>query len=312
MFISKELLDNAFSPNRTDTSAQNLVGFRLLGSRFSGYRFRRFGTGLAKGTTVRRSAIRAFSDMSRKRMQQSLQSAKWHFVIKQFLTVTYPADFPTNGREFKTHYKRLMDAIQYRYPDIRIFWFLEFQKRGAPHIHAYLTETVDYHEMRELWDNASFGAGGFIWQVAPTKYMCENPDRYASKYSAKLEQKIIPDGIENPGRFWGWRNPPHLIDVRILFDIDLLKTDDLAKYWHLVDFLQGDGFHSTSIPYIDQFFCVDVPLRSICEDINEAVFSRLSLAEVDWAFQESAEWDEWDRIDDEVEMFEYCGVLYLA
>jgi len=88
-----------------------------------------------------------------------------------------------------------------------IFWFLEFQKRGAPHIHTFHTGYIHWKTLARKWaelfdspqiektcskiEKISSGRGGLI--------------SYARKYAAKESQKAVPDGYENVGRFWGVR-----------------------------------------------------------------------------------------------------------
>lgn len=95
-------------------------------------------------------------------------------------------------------------------------WFLEFQKRGAPHVHL-LTNIVcagdgdrDYNA-RAWVDSIDCGVGQErkvylvhkhhkCWELVRS----ENGARhYVTKYALKTEQKLVPKKYSNVGRWWG-------------------------------------------------------------------------------------------------------------
>jgi hypothetical protein len=97
----------------------------------------------------------------------------------------------------------------------RGFWFYEFQKRGAPHFHAFISsfprggvdaisrawyQIVNSGDEKHLaWHNGQL-SGRKCLEVM------RNPlaaSVYATKYAAKMNQKEVPEGFENVGRFWG-------------------------------------------------------------------------------------------------------------
>ena len=96
-------------------------------------------------------------------------------------------------------------------------WFLEFQLRGAPHLHACFwgVSGLDVDELRawlgEAWadvvghadelERAKHQAADTSWQLARVAHF-----GYAAKYAGKMRQKLVPDGFSDVGRFWGiWR-----------------------------------------------------------------------------------------------------------
>ncbi|MFA7346054.1 MAG: hypothetical protein WC003_17280 [Terrimicrobiaceae bacterium] len=148
------------------------------------------------------------------------------------ITLTYPAEFPTNGREVKRNFNFFRKRLLRRFPGIRGVWFLEFQKRGAPHFHILVSikmnEHGEIHErtrrrgkqgpksyktvvtleamISEWWftivgsKDKKHLAAGCSWE------MIENSDgalRYAAAHASKPNQKIVPKTFVEVGRFWG-------------------------------------------------------------------------------------------------------------
>jgi len=133
------------------------------------------------------------------------------------VTLTYPYEYPSNGRETKEHLRRFLQELQ-REDKRRIdqrpsdqlhsaFWFLEFQARGAPHYHIFTNRPVNKEWCSRRWYDI-VNSEDLRHLRAGTR--CETLVRgragtisYASKYAAKAEQKDVPAGYENVGRFWG-------------------------------------------------------------------------------------------------------------
>jgi len=137
------------------------------------------------------------------------------------LTLTYPSSYPCNGAESKRHLKRMLDEIKREYlrhccrngivddGTFSLFWFLEFQNRGAPHYHIFgtwfpgkLWLSSRWYEICGTDDDRHFRAGTRIEILRRGR---AGTVSYASKYAAKLAQKSVPEGYENVGRFWGIR-----------------------------------------------------------------------------------------------------------
>jgi hypothetical protein len=164
-----------------------------------------------------RSAIVNFSSDSALRMRTYLRECIAQY--RQMVTLTYPYGYPSNGKQTKNHLKRFNQEVMREHSRngpagnydgkerLSIFWFLEFQDRGAPHYHMFGTwfpskewvsstwyRIVDSEDIRHLHAGTRTeflrtGRGGTI--------------SYASKYANKLKQKVPPKDFENVGRFWG-------------------------------------------------------------------------------------------------------------
>lgn len=139
------------------------------------------------------------------------------------MTLTYPAKFSNEGRQIKEHLDNFLRWYKYHYQGHKYLWFLEFQRRGAPHFH--LLSTVDLGEYgklatvrrvkdgkRQTWQThwetwkeqeqawKKLGGGLTAWEVIND---VEGGKKYAARYATKAHQKAVPPTYRNVGRFWG-------------------------------------------------------------------------------------------------------------
>lgn len=182
------------------------------------------------GVGGQRQAITEFSHKSRYRLLHVVKNCDADF--RSMLTLTYPASFPADGRKVKKHLDIIKKRLVRSFPGIRGVWWLEFQRRGAPHFHLLLTldllsrgDVVERSrylrrkgtkifrtvEALQSWVSSAWfelvGSGdekhlraGAAWEVI------ENDDgalRYAAAHAAKPHQKRVPQEFANVGRFWG-------------------------------------------------------------------------------------------------------------
>lgn len=132
-------------------------------------------------------------------------------IFRSLLTLTYPEDFPNDGRLVKKQLDRFLKAFRRRYGKRPYAWFLEFQDRGAPHFHM-LTDIegweIDREWLARTWARIVDGGGKCYrvhahvkqWEVIRKK---DGAVRYVAKYAKKQKQKIVPLGYDNVGLFWG-------------------------------------------------------------------------------------------------------------
>ena len=154
------------------------------------------------------------------------------------ITLTYPNEYPANGVRVKEDLRVFTQWLQ-RKLETNIIWFLEFQKRGAPHFHILTEIDAITPNMRVMagikWIQRiieadwfmtcfrEFSDGqviGFQWQeykaevVKIAKFnmrtevweLAKHPNgmrNYAAKYAAKQYQKEVPKDYTEVGRFWG-------------------------------------------------------------------------------------------------------------
>jgi len=132
------------------------------------------------------------------------------------VTLTYPGFYPSNGATVKEHLRRFLQELKrehLRREDVpretkhSSFWFLEFQNRGAPHFHIFTTWAPDKEWVASRWyDIVASDDVRHLHAGTRTEYLRNGRAgaiSYASKYAAKLDQKVVPENYENVGRFWG-------------------------------------------------------------------------------------------------------------
>lgn len=165
----------------------------------------------------KRGEIVEFSDNARKRLAFVASNTDVNF--QSMVTLTYPSEFPCDGKVVKRHLYQFLAWLKQLMPGVNYLWFLEFQKRGAPHVHMLLDRQP-----------ASYGGTwpSFQFAVANTWYNLvgshdvrhlragtrserlrtpEGGKHYAVKYAQKMAQKKVPDTMHNVGRFYGYSYP---------------------------------------------------------------------------------------------------------
>ena len=150
----------------------------------------------------KRSKIIRFSKRSARRLRHLVRNTE--DIWKAFITLTYPENFPSNGKEVKTH---LNGFLQYlRCKKIKYIWVLEFQSRGAPHFHIIASGQIQKEEVAERWyrivgsgDERHLRAGTRVEGIKSKGHLYG----YLYNYIKKLDQKKPPEGVEDVGRFWG-------------------------------------------------------------------------------------------------------------
>lgn len=155
------------------------------------------------GVGATRGNVCEFSEASRKRLAFVASNTPVEFTV--MITLTYPREFSSEGKAVKKNLNRILAWL--RSKGMRDYlWFLEFQKRGAPHYHILTNVRVEKGALAEAWYRA-VGSGDERHLAAGTRVeRVRNVDgarRYAVKYSMKMRQKNVPEGYRDVGRFWG-------------------------------------------------------------------------------------------------------------
>lgn len=175
---------------------------------------------------VRRSTARgkitSLSADSRKRLAYVASNS--YARLQSMITLTYGDYYPQSGKLVKSDLNAFMSAVRYFYPRVPYVWFLEFQARGAPHVHillhckynlrvaeslartwvkialAYVPTEIVESEFKKLWKFNSYKKFAEFWQDARSP---SGLSHYAVKYATKTQQKSVPPQYANVGRFWG-------------------------------------------------------------------------------------------------------------
>jgi hypothetical protein len=161
--------------------------------------------------STKRAAISEFSSKSVIRMRAYLRECLYEYT--GMVTLTYPEYFTANGAIVKEHLHRFLQELHRHSArhDTSIesssFWFLEFQERGAPHFHILTTIRPGKVWIASTWYRI-VGSESEYHESCGTRVETIRSGRagmasYVTKYAAKSEQKVVPLGYENVGRFWG-------------------------------------------------------------------------------------------------------------
>lgn len=214
------------------------------------------------GGGARRGEITCLSDAARDRLANRAWSlgAEGH-TPEVMVTLTSPANWERvyvcdehgealgGGRLLKAHlqaFRKRLARFLKRHGVVSwsALWFLEFQQRGAPHIHLMLfacklpepvrrslrkwcggawSSIVGNPDAQELGKHRRAGT-----QVAR---MRAKHFGYAVKYATKTEQKEVPHYFRDVGRFWGcWNYDSPEVTV---LDLDYSRLDDQQAAWVL-------------------------------------------------------------------------------
>lgn len=155
----------------------------------------------------RRGSVDAFSDASRRRLAFTARNA-FPRLVSQF-GMTYHQSWG-DGQTVKKHLNRFLNWVRRNLPDVGYLWVFEFQSRGAPHFHLFLSCPANPDLGKKLgaaWNRIA--ARGDVQHLAFHQHERNFIDwdmgsgSYLTKYLEKSAQKCIPLGFGWSGRFWG-------------------------------------------------------------------------------------------------------------
>ncbi len=152
----------------------------------------------------KRGKIKGYSEKSKRRYRFLLRNTQKLWTHE--LEVSYPADFPMDGKKVKRDIKLLKDSLEKEYPGIAWTWRLGFQRRNAPHVHFLANMSVDYKWLAKRWyeivgsgDPRHLKAGIHVDKIKNVGKMIN----YMVTYMANDKETVVPEGFEYVGRFWG-------------------------------------------------------------------------------------------------------------
>lgn len=192
--------------------------------------YRKFQDSVQRKGGGKRSDIQQLTKTSRNRMVFAARNTE---PMQWFVTLTY-ANVETDGQMVKHHLRLIRKVLTRR--GIRGFWWLEFQRRGAPHFHMVIDRYISPDELTAHWlriigvtpcehcrietrkrqrkggctqfvlcpnrcqYSRSYNAGVSVeWFVHQHAFAA-----YVAKEGAKMQQKTVPETYNNVGRFWGY------------------------------------------------------------------------------------------------------------
>jgi hypothetical protein len=160
----------------------------------------------------KRGHIFQFSKESAKRLNFVARNSG-HHVLSQFCC-TYHETWPDHGWQIKRTLEKFIKRLKRRFQTEQFYflWCLEFQERGAPHIHFFSSIPISP-------ENQSFIAQQWLevsgqesdekavwWHCRPANFFTwemKSGDYLVKEYISKFDQKQIPEKFHSVGRFWG-------------------------------------------------------------------------------------------------------------
>jgi hypothetical protein len=161
----------------------------------------------------RRQDIKKLSGKSRNHFLNKIDGYSRFVKPKYLLTLTYPAEYPRDGRKVKANLKSFFSAVMGRGnyaghdPDCRFIWKMEFQERGAPHFHILVETKLAWREFLDVcnryWLSITHNDDdhGVKLERVRTEHGCKI---YVAKHFSKGSQNVKPADFESPGKFWGF------------------------------------------------------------------------------------------------------------
>ncbi len=191
----------------------------------------------------KRGNVKSFSKKSKAQLALVVTETTVSFV--SLLTLTFGLEYPKKGKITKRILNSFLTWLRTTQEGgIDYCWFLEWQARGAPHIHILLdfARSECVHEKVAIrWASLAKKALALsdsqaskmrqqhrrlsVWEDVRSK---QGAERYVVKYALKSDQKKVPSSYENSGRFWGTsRNVRAKIPEGIEFECD----EDELREW---------------------------------------------------------------------------------
>lgn len=196
----------------------------------------------------KRGTVQMFSPKSASRLTRLARNAD-PALVSQFC-LTYHQALP-DGVTCKKHLDAWLKVLRRAAPGVGYLWILEFQTRGVPHFHVWLTAPFSESLWKSLgaaWNRiAEPSSPEHLWwhtepRVDPRTGKLQrsmlnwemNGAGYLRKYMSKLAQKCVPEGFGWCGRFWGATRD--LVPEPVTLEADDLTTNieslnrTLSKY----------------------------------------------------------------------------------
>lgn len=179
-----------------------------------------------------RGEIDNFSDKSRSRLR-FVAGNTCADLVSQFC-LTYHHQTP-DGRTVKRHLNTFLTWVRKHYHGIHYLWILEFQTRGVPHFHVYLslphTTTGLHQALAEAWHRIAEpdSPEHLLFHLHKKNFTAWNMTSpgYLTKYLEKQNQKLVPAGFTGCGRFWGHsRNIVQVPEITTLEEVKALDWFD--------------------------------------------------------------------------------------
>jgi hypothetical protein len=128
-----------------------------------------------------------------------------------WVALTYPAEYPRDGRIVKRHLFAFAEWLRRR--GACAAWALEYQSRGAPHFHVLVNrgptregQTEWRGTLAKRWYEIVGSGDEKHLRAGTSSSVVKHPERigsYLASYLRKAGQKEVPQDVTLPGRMWG-------------------------------------------------------------------------------------------------------------
>ena len=152
-------------------------------------------------------------------------------------------DVPTDER-----WVELVTKLRYWFRDHKVaaIWLVEWQLRGAPHLHVMLTGSTDIGEkVKKYWLKISRPERTLARaQHVTAIYDREGFDKYLTKHATKgwlsslQKSSGMPKGWKRSGRMWGITGHWDMVDQSEILDV-MIEEEDLTKIQNAVSVAIG-------------------------------------------------------------------------
>lgn len=202
-----------------------------------------------------RTEISGFSDASRRRLRFLAGNTRVPLVTQ--FCLSYHMSNP-DGRTVKRHLDTWLQRLRAHFPGVHHLWVLEFQSRGTPHFHVWLSIPMQTEGLQKFLAEAWHRIAEPTSQAHLAVHMHPNnltvwdmySPGYLTKYLDKEYQKHVPAGFVGVGRFWGNSRG-------LLADPVEVKPDDLRMY--------DRNDVCTDTGEVDDFNAYNYVIRTICK-----------------------------------------------
>lgn len=199
-----------------------------------------------QATGGKREKVFELSEKSIARLVFLVQNT--HVVLRGMITLTYPSEFPMTGKLVKLHLNSFLSWAKKIAKIGNYVWFLEFQKRGAPHLHVLVENDISgqKRDVSRIWYGI-VGSGDVKHLRAGTRTEkirdVGGAGKYAAKYGAKKSQKTPPREFTDVGRFWGNSRgmkpePETVVEVH---DMKTIQDTLEGAGWAYTHLLESEG-----------------------------------------------------------------------
>ena len=172
-----------------------------------------YATRIVGGAGGCRSSVRGLSAANQRKLAMKAANAGGQFAA--LVTLTYhglaidgePEDARNLriARRAKADLNRFLSAMRRRLG--RYLWVMEFQKRGVVHFHLLAELQVELARVSLAWCRVT----GELGDIAAMQHSVRVDDvrdqmaarSYIGRYLGKVDQKVLPSGVERAGRWWG-------------------------------------------------------------------------------------------------------------